>query len=389
MSPKVTVGVPVFNGAKTIRKCLDSIIYQTFTDFELIIADNASTDDTESICKEYQSIDNRIKYVRHSSNMGGGFNLRFLVEQASGEYFMWAAVDDFRSLDFLAIQVAFLDANPTYVSSTSPTSFEGKVVPDEMMGDWGLSQPSITQRLIKFFSCWHANAHFYGLHRKVSVSSWPELYGGGFHGADWTFVMHLASLGKINRAALGWVKLGAFGVSAKDNLFALYRKNILDYLIPFHKTSRKAIKLATDAKVFEYFQLVDKLIRFNANGFRAQRDHDAWDRRIKKVIQNAGLDSDQNNDFVICGAGFLGQRLYGSLSLKGIDTPLFTDKSLCGTNLNFDDVLVPVVSIESALEKGFRKYIIASQEFADEIAADLEMKAIKMNRKIKIIRVFD
>ena len=130
MKPKVTIGVPVYNGEKIIRQCLNAMLEQTFTDFELIISDNASNDKTEQICREYESHDKRVTYIRHQENMGTAFNFKFLMEKSIGEYFMWAAVDDIRSPDFLAIHVHFLDNYPSYVSSTSSTIFHWKLVSD-------------------------------------------------------------------------------------------------------------------------------------------------------------------------------------------------------------------------------------------------------------------
>lgn len=92
--PTVSIGMPVYNGAKYIREALDSLLVQTFTDLELIISDNASTDDTQAICEEYAQRDPRISYVRQSENKGALANFQFVLDQASGEFFMWAAADD-------------------------------------------------------------------------------------------------------------------------------------------------------------------------------------------------------------------------------------------------------------------------------------------------------
>lgn len=86
--------MPVYNGAQYIREALDSLLTQTFTDFELIVSDNASTDATQSICEEYACRDPRIRYVRQSENLGALANFQFVLDQAQGEFFMWAAADD-------------------------------------------------------------------------------------------------------------------------------------------------------------------------------------------------------------------------------------------------------------------------------------------------------
>lgn len=92
--PQVSIGMPVFNGELFIRDALDSLLSQTFTDFELIISDNASTDNTGAICREYAKNDLRIKYVRQTENRGLIPNFQFVLDAAVGEYFMWAAADD-------------------------------------------------------------------------------------------------------------------------------------------------------------------------------------------------------------------------------------------------------------------------------------------------------
>lgn len=103
--PKVSIGMPVFNGGQFIRDALDSLLAQTFTDFELIISDNGSTDGTEAICQEYARKDSRVLYVRQPENRGGLFNFRFVLEKAVGEYFMWAAHDDIWSKGWVEAMV--------------------------------------------------------------------------------------------------------------------------------------------------------------------------------------------------------------------------------------------------------------------------------------------
>lgn len=99
--PTVSIGMPVYNGDKYIREALDSLLAQSFTDFELVISDNASTDDTQAICEEYARSDVRIRYVRQSENKGAFANFKFVLDEAIGEHFMWAAADDFWSPNWI------------------------------------------------------------------------------------------------------------------------------------------------------------------------------------------------------------------------------------------------------------------------------------------------
>ena len=122
-NPRVSIGLPVYNGERFLREALDSILAQTFEDFELIISDNASTDTTEEICRTYESQDQRIYYHRHNQNRGAAWNFNYIVPLARGEYFKWAADDDVCAPSFLACCVAILDHDSTVVLSYPRTTF--------------------------------------------------------------------------------------------------------------------------------------------------------------------------------------------------------------------------------------------------------------------------
>ncbi len=114
-TPKVSIGFAVYNGEPYLAEALESILTQTFTDFELIISDNASTDHTAELCKQYAAQDARIRYYRNVTNIGGANNENLTFRLARGEYFRWAAHDDICAPELLARCVAMLDANPQIV----------------------------------------------------------------------------------------------------------------------------------------------------------------------------------------------------------------------------------------------------------------------------------
>lgn len=114
-SPRVTVGVPVYNGENYLAEALDSLLAQTFTDFEIIISDNASTDGTADICRTYMARDQRIRYVRQPTNLGAARNYNLLIDMAQGEYFKWAAHDDVCAPTLLEKCIQTLDARPDAV----------------------------------------------------------------------------------------------------------------------------------------------------------------------------------------------------------------------------------------------------------------------------------
>ena len=112
---RLSIGLPVFNGDEFLRESIECILGQTFGDFDLLISDNASTDSTESICREYVVQDDRVRYHRHRENLGAAFNFNWVFWRTDGEYFKWVAHDDICRPDFLAACVAGLDGNPEAV----------------------------------------------------------------------------------------------------------------------------------------------------------------------------------------------------------------------------------------------------------------------------------
>jgi len=113
--PRVSIGLPVYNGDQFLDEAMRSLLAQTYRDFEIIISDNGSTDRTEEICRRYAAQDNRIRYYREPSNQGASWNYNRVVHLATGEYFKWAAHDDLVTPDYLEKCIAVLDRDPGVV----------------------------------------------------------------------------------------------------------------------------------------------------------------------------------------------------------------------------------------------------------------------------------
>jgi len=111
--PKVSIGVPVYNGQRYLEHALRSLVDQSFTDFEIIICDNASTDNTQSICESFAASDPRVHYHRNEKNIGANPNFNRVLDLACGHYFRWAAYDDICAPTYLQRCVEALDADPT------------------------------------------------------------------------------------------------------------------------------------------------------------------------------------------------------------------------------------------------------------------------------------
>jgi glycosyltransferase involved in cell wall biosynthesis len=118
---QISIGVPVYNGSIGLADALDSLTNQTVRDIEIIISDNASTDTTPEICRRYIEQDPRIVYYRQLATVPAVDNFLFVLSKARAPYFMWAAHDDVRSLDFIEKLLAALEANRSAVLAFGDT----------------------------------------------------------------------------------------------------------------------------------------------------------------------------------------------------------------------------------------------------------------------------
>lgn len=116
MRPKVTIGLPVYNGEAFLAEAIKSVLSQTFTDLELVICDNGSTDGTEKICQDLAADDNRIRYIRSPENRGASWSYNHAAKLAQGEYFRWLAHDDMLAPQLIEKSVAVLDEKPEVVA---------------------------------------------------------------------------------------------------------------------------------------------------------------------------------------------------------------------------------------------------------------------------------
>lgn len=112
---KVSIGLPVYNGADYLEAAIQSVLNQTFTDFELIISDNGSTDGTQEICEAFQAKDNRVKYYRQPENLGASKNFNFTVDAANASYFAWLSHDDYLAPEYIEKCFNILNEEPEVV----------------------------------------------------------------------------------------------------------------------------------------------------------------------------------------------------------------------------------------------------------------------------------
>jgi glycosyltransferase involved in cell wall biosynthesis len=169
--PQVSIGMPVFNDKKFLQKAVDSLLSQTFSDFELIISDDCSSDGSAEICLAYAAHDSRIRYIRQHSNIGISKNMKFLLNEAKGKYFMWAANDDIWHGEFLETLIRGFDNRPDMIVAFCPVRFidekERQIenVPDRYTDYSGTTSLVRLNKLINIFD----DAFGYGLFRREMI----------------------------------------------------------------------------------------------------------------------------------------------------------------------------------------------------------------------------
>jgi glycosyltransferase involved in cell wall biosynthesis len=197
-APKVSIGLPVRNGARYLEQSLDALLAQSFTDFELIISDNASTDSTTAICKSYAARDPRIRFLRQADNIGSAANHNEVFRRARGKYFKWASDDDLYDPDLIRRCVEILETRSEVVVAhcwDAVIDETGQIIDrPEYVLDTASSDPVARLRSLLFVS---GGNDIYGVIR-TGVMRRTHLHGS-YHNADRTFVAELALYGPFQQ----------------------------------------------------------------------------------------------------------------------------------------------------------------------------------------------
>lgn len=196
--PRLSIGMPTYNGAATLRAAIDSLLAQSFGDFELIVSDNASTDGTWALIEEYAARDTRVIGLRQPCNIGANGNYSAVFRAARGQYFKWASSNDWCAPEFLARCVAYLDAHPETVLVAPRTRlFENRPeVHTDYRGDIACEQPDPVDRFMTVGSSLGLNNILNGVVRSQALGRTRLIEH--YHSADVVLVGQIALLGRIS-----------------------------------------------------------------------------------------------------------------------------------------------------------------------------------------------
>jgi len=198
IDPYVSIGIPVYNGAKYIGETIETILSQSYDNFELIISDNASNDGTSEICSSYAEKDKRIRYYRNKVNLGAAFNYNNVFKLSKGKYFKWAAHDDLLSNNYIEKCIEKMENDPSIIICHPKTTIIDAVGNNignyNDLLDFRSKAPNIRLKnyLFRPAAMWNA---IFGLIRSSELKKTPLI--GSYPASDQVLLGELILLGKV------------------------------------------------------------------------------------------------------------------------------------------------------------------------------------------------
>lgn len=192
--PLVSIGLPTYNRASSLRKAITSALGQSYKNIELIISDNASSDDTERICREYAVADSRVTYVRQPNNVGPTPNFLDVLKRSRGEYFMWLCDDDWLDEVYVEKCVELLNEDSgTVLVGGVPKNYRGEEL-HNVGRSTNIVHPGSAERMFAYYNTISDNGIYYGVWRSEVIRSIPL---ANTMGNDWHQLAAAAYCGKI------------------------------------------------------------------------------------------------------------------------------------------------------------------------------------------------
>ena len=242
MQPLVSLGLPVYNGEKTLRDALDSLIGQDYTSLEIVISDNASTDATPDICREYAARDRRVRWSRAETLLPLYSNWQRVFELTRGDFFLWCAADDRRPREAVRRLLGALLANDRAVLAHGPIELELVGTPEivDVQNAFPSAGLDLAGRVRAYVKGIQHVGMMHGLFRRSAMDRLPLLFDpaqsskGGPYGQDYLFNLRALTLGEVAwipepmlhycDQELLWVRLGdSLGLNVRWTLRNLFR----------------------------------------------------------------------------------------------------------------------------------------------------------------------
>ncbi len=193
--PRLTVLLPTYNRAASLPRAIDSVLAQTRGDIELLISDNASTDETEAVCARYVEQDARVRSFRQPVNRGPIPNFNWLLEQARSEFVLMLADDDWLDRDYVERCLAVIEADPSLSIVTGATRYYEGDAPPDLVLNTNLTESSGSRRVLRYLRNSWSSAAFYGVLRTSATRE--ALPIPNVMGADWLFVAAVSFAGRV------------------------------------------------------------------------------------------------------------------------------------------------------------------------------------------------
>jgi glycosyltransferase involved in cell wall biosynthesis len=209
--PLVTIGIPTYNRAAMLRRSIESALCQDYAMLEVIISNNASTDNTHDICQEFSKKDDRVKYVAQSSNRGASANFAEVLKRASGEYFMWLGDDDWIDALYVSHCVSLLEADSTIaLVSGAPIYYQdGTIAYAGKLFD--LLEKPWAFRVARYYAKVADNGMFYGIMRTAQLQ---KIAISNTMGGDWHLIANIVCAGKTRMSPTVFVHRELGGATA-------------------------------------------------------------------------------------------------------------------------------------------------------------------------------
>jgi glycosyltransferase domain-containing protein len=299
--PLVSIGVPTRNRAKKLEKCLISILQQSYSNIEVIVSDNMSTDATPGVCKEFMRRDHRVKTYRQTKNIRAVPNFDYVRQKATGVYFMLLGDDDWIDPTLIQTCIDFLEDNPDHIAASGQTHYYRDNNVQFKGVTLSIQSSSNIKRVLNTISKVIDGGTFYAMYRAKPTNKIPYL---NVWGMDYYFLCEAAFLGKIKT-------LADVACHRIDNS---HRHSIKDTLESAVLVDRQKIELVDEQVLDPYGTIASILFwRITANGdvFKQLPDHD----RLKLAVASVQIVKER-------------WPITGEANLLNIATELFSEQNL-------------------------------------------------------------